>query len=64
MEALVGVEEAGRLLGLSPKTVRKLILNRRLPFRKLGARVLLKPSELDAWAEARKVPALSVRGRR
>jgi len=46
MEPLVNVNEAAKLLGLSPWTVRKLIASRRLHAVRINRRVLLQPEEL------------------
>ena len=59
MEPLVGVNEAAKLLGLSPWTVRKLISNQRLCTVRINRRVLLQPEELRRIIEeGRSRPAL------
>lgn len=58
MEQLVNYTEAAALLGLKEPTLRKYTMLRQLPFRKIGTRVLFSPSELEAWANERRVPAL------
>jgi len=58
MERLVNYTEAAELLGLKVPTLRKYAMLRLLPFRKLGTRVVFSPSELEAWANARRVPVL------
>ena len=52
--ALVSIEEASRLLGLSTSTVYKLAARCELPSVKLGGRLLFKPSDLATHAEARR----------
>ena len=46
MEPLLGVDEAAKLLGLSPWTVRKLIATQKLCPVRINRRVLLQPDEL------------------
>ena len=47
--AALDVTAAGTFLGMTPKTVRRLIERRRIPFRRVGRRVILVRSELDEW---------------
>ena len=61
MEALVNIKSAAELLGLKEPTVRKYVMLRILPHRKLGTRVLFSPSELERWANERRVPTLDER---
>ena len=58
MEALISVRSAAELLGLREPTVRKYVMLRMLPHRKIGTRVLFVPSELEQFANARRVPTL------
>lgn len=59
MEALIDVKSAAELLGLREPTVRKYVMLRILPHRKLGTRVLFAPAELEQFANARRVPTLA-----
>ena len=59
MEALIDVKSAAELLGLREPTVRKYVMLRILPHRKLGTRVLFVPSELEEFTNARRVPTLA-----
>ena len=58
MEALVNIETAAELLGLKVSTLRKYTMLRLVPFRKHGTRCVYAPSELEAWSNERRVPAL------
>lgn len=58
MEALVNITRAAELLGLTVPTVRKYTMLHLVPFRKDGRRCVYSPSELEAWSNARRVPAL------
>jgi len=58
---LVKVSEAGRLLGLSERSVRELLARRRLPRVRIGVRAIRIPlSALEQYARARyKPPAVT-----
>jgi excisionase family DNA binding protein len=45
------VEEAAAVLGVSPHTVRAWLRQRRLPYLKLGRRVLLDPEAVERFKE-------------
>ena len=47
MEPLLNIEEAARLLGLSPWTIRLRIHEGKLNPVRLGRRVLIEPSEIQ-----------------
>jgi len=42
----VGINEAARVIGLSPWTIRKYIANGKIAAIRIGRRVLIEPSEL------------------
>jgi excisionase family DNA binding protein len=48
---LVSREEAAQLLSLSVRGIDYLLATRRLPFRKIGGRVLIPVSELRKYAQ-------------
>lgn len=50
----VGVVEAARRLGLSARTVAKLLARRELPSRKVGRRRIIPVSALEAFARVQK----------
>jgi excisionase family DNA binding protein len=52
MTPLLSLREAGRLLGVSPWTVRRFIDQHRLLPVRVGRRVLLEQSALDAFVQA------------
>jgi len=60
MEQLIDTKAAAELLGLRVSTVRKYTMLRLLPYRKHGTRVVFSPSELEAWSNARRFPALGI----
>lgn len=47
---LVGREEAAQLLSISVRGIDYLLATRRLPFRKIGGRVLIPVAELRKYA--------------
>jgi excisionase family DNA binding protein len=49
---LVGREEAAQLLSISVRGIDCLLANRRLPFRKLGGRILIPVAELRKYARS------------
>jgi excisionase family DNA binding protein len=60
--ALLDVDAAAQHLGLSSSTIYKLAERCELPSSKLGRRLVFRPADLDAYAEARKrTPALANR---
>ena len=49
MEKLrMGVEEGAEYIGVRPSTMRSWILKKRIPYLKIGRRVLLRRADLDA----------------
>jgi excisionase family DNA binding protein len=53
-ERLLDVDEAAQRLGLSSSTIYKWANSCELPSVKVGVRVLFRPADLDAYAEARR----------
>ena len=63
MEPLLSVEEAARVLGLSPWTIRLKIRQKSILPVRLGRRVLLEPCELEKYvARCKSVPTDSMVG--
>jgi len=54
---LVNLNEAAKILRLKPSTMRAWVLRRRIPFVKLGRRVLFRRSDLEALIARSVVPA-------
>jgi len=50
----VGIAEAARRLGLSTRTIAKLIARRELPSRKVGRRRIIPVVALEAFARVQK----------
>ena len=67
MVLAVGVPEAARRLGLSPRTVATLVARRELPSRKVGRRRIIPVAALEEFINrdhllARLTPAQSIEG--
>ena len=58
MDQLLSPQEAANRLGTSLRFVRRLVLERRIPFIKLGRHVRIATSDLDAFIAAGRVTAL------
>jgi len=58
---LLTVPEAAGLLRLQPSTIRSWILNRRLPFVKLGRVVRIRKADCDSLVTESTVPATGKR---
>lgn len=53
----VGMDEAARLVALSRRTLDRWIKAGELPVRRIGRRVLVKPTDLAEVIEGRRAPA-------
>lgn len=49
---LLDIDGAAQRLNISPHTVRALVINRKLTFVKLGARVLFRPQDLEDFIKS------------
>ena len=56
-EPLLDVNQVAERLCVSPRFVRRLIDERRIPFCKLGKFVRFAPADVDAWIADRRVDA-------
>lgn len=55
MERLLNVNETAEIQGIAPATLREWIFRRRLPFIKLGSRVLFHPDDIKQFVKQSKV---------
>ena len=55
-ERLLSVAETAERLNISVHTLRKHVEHRRLPFVRIGGRVLFSPADLAAFVDAHRVP--------
>lgn len=57
---LVNLTEAAEMLRLKPSTLRAWVLRRKIPFVKLGRRVLFRRSDIEALIAVSVIPARAV----
>lgn len=55
---LLTTAQAAERLGLSLKYVYRLCDEKKLPYIRVGTAIRFDPAELDAWIDARRVPAV------
>lgn len=55
MQRPLSVPEAAERLGVTPRFVRRLVAERRIPYLKLGRHVRFDPADLDAFLAAGRV---------
>jgi excisionase family DNA binding protein len=49
MEVYLTIEELAVMLKLSEQTIRRYVLNKTIPYRKIGKAVRFRPSEIEKW---------------
>jgi excisionase family DNA binding protein len=52
MDRLISVEEAAKILGVSPNTLRGWVTRRKVRYVKLGSRCLFRPADLEELVES------------
>ena len=57
--ALLDVDQVAERMCVTPRFIRRLVEERRIPFCKLGKFVRFDPVDIDAWIEARRVDPAS-----
>lgn len=57
--ALLDVNQVADRMSVSPRFIRRLVEERRIPFCKLGKFVRFDPVDIDAWIDARRVAPAS-----
>ena len=58
MEKLLNIHQAAETVGLTVKTLYTYICKRKIPFVKLGSRVLFDPEKLAAWVERNSIDSI------
>lgn len=51
MEALFSTPKAAKIIGLSDRRVRELVYTNKIPFFRIGTRILFRESELEEWLQ-------------
>ena len=59
MQKLLSINEASEFLGLRVPTIYKYICSRKIPYVKLGSRVLFDSNKLEEWIERNSVQPVS-----
>ena len=59
--ALLDSQQIARMLGITERHVRRLVLERRIPFAKVGRFVRFDPHDIERWVQAAKVPTVTPR---
>lgn len=57
MQRPLNIAEAADRLGVTPRFVRRLVAERRIPFLKVGRHVRFDPDDIDAFLAAGRVEA-------
>ena len=60
MKSLMSVDETAEMLGIAKATVYKYVSERRIPFVKIGARVLFERTAMTQWIRQRSVSSESM----
>jgi excisionase family DNA binding protein len=55
---LLDTDGVAEVLGITPRHVRRLVAERRIPFFKVGRFVRFDPGELDVWLDLHRVDAV------
>ena len=55
MEKLLDIQQTAALLNISVKSIYGLTCAKRIPYVKIGARVLFDQGEINAWVEGQKI---------
>ena len=51
MEALFSVPKAAEIIGVSDRFIRGMVYDHKIPFYRIGTRILFRESELEAWLQ-------------
>ena len=52
---LINVENVAEVLGVAPKTIRKWVSIRFIPFVRVGRRVMFRPKSIELWLNQKEV---------
>lgn len=58
MKPLVSIKEVSKLIGLSVPTLYSYVGKRKIPFHKIGKRVLFCVEEVDSWVKNHSRPVI------
>ena len=55
MQELLNISETAKLLNISTSSLYRLTSHRKIPFIKIGSRVIFQPDKIQAWIEERSI---------
>lgn len=61
-QELLDIESAAQHLSVSPRFVRRLVAQRRVPYLKIGKFVRFEVADLDAWLQSCRVESVTYGG--
>jgi len=61
LPTLLDSSQIAGMLGITERHVRRLVLERRIPFAKVGRFVRFDPRDIEQWVQAAKVPTVTPR---
>jgi excisionase family DNA binding protein len=61
LPTLLDSTQIAGMLGITERHVRRLVLERRIPFAKVGKFVRFDPRDIEQWVQAAKVPTVTPR---
>ena len=61
MEKLLSIGDIARMLDLSIATIYKYVCQKKIPYLKIGSRVLFDEDKLDKWLQSKEVEPISVK---
>jgi excisionase family DNA binding protein len=61
--SLLDIDAVAVQLAVTPRHVRRLVAERRIPYLKVGRFIRFDPAEVDAWLDAARRPELQTTGR-
>jgi excisionase family DNA binding protein len=60
---LLGIDAVAESLGVTPRFIRRLVAERRIPYLKVGRFVRFDPGSLDVWLDGQRVEVVARSGR-
>jgi excisionase family DNA binding protein len=60
---LLNIDAVAVQLAVTPRHIRRLVAERRIPYIKVGRFIRFDPAEVDAWLDAARRPELQSKGR-
>ena len=61
MEKLLSIKETSEIIGLKISTIYKYVCCRKIPFIKIGGRVLFDAEKLKAWIQQKSIEPIEIK---